>query len=215
MVGPSSSHTAGAAKLARTAAALAPHGFVRVEFALAGSFAKTGRGHGTDKALLAGALGIAPDDERLRDAYALAGQQGVAFSFVQAELPDAHENTVVITFSYPDRKPFSVQGSSIGGGRILLTHLDGTPVEVRAEAPTLVITQRDVRGVVSRVSRTLADAGLNIGVMRVSRTQRGDVASCVIETDAPIPAEVVRALRGDEAILSAHSINLQEGVQDV
>lgn len=206
MVGPSSSHTAGAAKLARTAAQLAPRGFCGVRFALAGSFAKTGRGHGTHRALLAGALGLAPDDERLRDAYALARTAHVDYAFTQIELPDEHENTVRITFLYPDGAEFCVQGSSIGGGRIVVTQLEGMPVEVRAEAPTLVLTQRDVRGVVSSVSGILAQAGLNIGVMRVSRAQKGTVASCVIETDAPIPAAVTQALKQDANILSVHAI---------
>lgn len=195
MIGPSSSHTAGAARLARVAARIAGKPFDRVEFALHGSFLKTGGGHGTRLALLAGALGIAEDDERLKEARRLARERGVSWSFSEAELEDAHENTARITFCHTDGTRSVITGSSIGGGRILITDIDGMATEISAEQPTLLIEQNDVRGVVSEVSTALAAAGINIGVMRVSRLARGDVASTILELDEPVPPGVAETLR--------------------
>lgn len=208
MIGPSSSHTAGAARLAHVAAAVAPPGFWHVKFGLAGSFAKTGRGHGTDKALLAGALGLAPDDTGIRDAYALAKARGVTYDFETIELPDSHENSARITFLYDGGDAFFVEGSSIGGGRIVVTDLNGLAAEFSAESPTLVTMQYDRRGVVSAITQLLAEQGINIGVMRVNRTARGDVAVTVIETDAPVPDTIVHALRCTPNILRVCAVNV-------
>lgn len=208
MIGPSSSHTAGAAKLARVAAGLAPTGWREVEFGLAGSFAKTGRGHGTDKALLAGALGLAEDDEGIRDAFALAQKRGVPYRFCSIEMPEAHENSARLTFFYADDTRFFVEGSSIGGGRICITNINGMQTEFNAECPTLVVRQRDKKGVISNISRILAENDINIGVMRVTRVARGDLASCVIETDAPIGGAVKTALCAADNILDVCVINL-------
>ncbi|MEG2165028.1 MAG: L-serine ammonia-lyase, iron-sulfur-dependent subunit beta [Ruthenibacterium sp.] len=208
MIGPSSSHTAGAAKLARVAAALAPRGFCGVKFGLAGSFAKTGRGHGTDKALLAGALGLFEDDERIPHSFALAQEKGIAFTFTEIDMPESHENSARITFLYPDQSQFFVDGSSIGGGRIRITNLNGIQTSFSAEASTLVITQRDTKGVISAISHILLENNINIGVMRVTRVAKGDVANCVIETDAPIPKAVETALCAAEHVLQVCAINL-------
>lgn len=208
MIGPSSSHTAGAAKLARVAAGLAPAGFTGVCFGLSGSFAKTGRGHGTDKALLAGALGVREDEEALRDAFALAQARGLAYAFEEIELPDSHENAARITFAYADGSSFVVEGASIGGGRIHITRLDEMETDFNAESPTLVLTQRDVKGVISEVTRILADSGINIGVMRLTRTARGETASSVIETDANIPPQVLARVAAADNVLAARVVEL-------
>ncbi|MEG2036671.1 MAG: L-serine ammonia-lyase, iron-sulfur-dependent subunit beta [Ruthenibacterium sp.] len=208
MIGPSSSHTAGAARLSRVAEQLAPAGYTGVCFGLAGSFAKTGRGHGTDKALLAGAMGIREDEEALRDAYALAKARGLAYRFEDIELPDAHENAARITFAYADGTSFSIEGASIGGGRVRITRVDGMETDFGAEVPTLVISQRDVKGMVSKVSRILAKSGINIGVMRLTRTARGEQASCIIETDANPPQQVVQDIAALDGILTVRTIKL-------
>lgn len=208
MIGPSSSHTAGAAKLARVAARLAPAGFAGARFGLSGSFAKTGRGHGTDKALLAGALGVREDEEALRDAFSLAQERGFSFAFEEIDLPDSHENAARIMFLYPDGGCFTVEGASTGGGRIHITKIDGQDTDFTAESPTLVITQRDVKGVVSEVTRILAESGINIGVMRLTRTARGETASTVIETDANVTAQVLSCIAAVENVLSARAVNL-------
>lgn len=195
MIGPSSSHTAGAARLARTGRAIAGSAPVRVRFGLTGSFARTGVGHGTHQALLAGALGFAEDDERLSRAEEYAQKQGVQWEFYEADLEDVHENTVEMTFCSAEGEKTRVTGCSVGGGRILITEIDGISCEISAESPTLFLTQNDRPGVVSEVSSLLAQSGINIGVMRVSRTAKGDLAACVIETDAPVPKNVLDKLR--------------------
>ncbi len=210
MIGPSSSHTAGAARLGRVARMVAGRPFTKVWFGLHGSFAKTGRGHGTHEALLAGALGLREDDERLRNAYELAADQGVDYEFAELELPDAHENTARIRFYHTDGSQSEIEGSSIGGGRILITRIDGMPAGFSAEAPTLLITQQDVKGVISEISRTLAMENINIGVMRVSREARGSLATTVIETDSPIPRRVADRLRLMPDILSVRIVDLAE-----
>lgn len=208
MIGPSSSHTAGAAKLARVAARLAPAGFTGVTFGLAGSFAKTGYGHGTHKALLAGALGLREDDEALREAYALAESRGIGYAFETVEMPESHENSARITFAYADGTDFFVEGSSLGGGRICITCINGAAAEFTAECPTIIIRQMDKRGVVSHISGILAENGINIGVMRVTRVAKGDEAGCIIETDAPVPAAVEQALRTTPHVLQVSVLNV-------
>ncbi len=195
MIGPSSSHTAGAAKLARVAAMIAAKPFSRVEFALHGSFLKTGQGHGTRLALLAGALGLAEDDEGLKTAEQLAAQKGVEWSFTEADLEDAHENTACLTFFHDDDTVSKVTGCSIGGGRIRITDINGMTTDISAEQPTLLIEQNDVSGVISTISTALAKEGINIGIMRVGRSNRGGVASTILELDEPVSAALAEHLQ--------------------
>lgn len=209
MVGPSSSHTAGAAKLARVARMIAAGPFSHVAFGLHGSFARTYKGHGTDRALVAGALGLMEDDERLSEAFTLAEEQGLAYEFYEASLDNVHENSVVMTFHMENGAIREIVGSSIGGAQILIRRIDGFEVEFPALCPTLVIRQRDRKGTVSVVTHVLAESGINIGVMRLSRTARGDVACCVIETDSLIPDAVVTTIRGLPNILEAQAINIE------
>ena len=208
MIGPSSSHTAGAAKLARVARIIAERPFHRVRFGLYGSFAKTGLGHGTRQALLAGAMGLSEDDERLRDAQALAEAAGICYEFYEVELDGAHENTAVITFNCDDGSTVEVIGCSVGGGRIKITEIDGLAANIRAESPTLLITQNDRPGVVGAVSGALAESGLNIAIMRVSRETKGDIANCVIETDGKIETDLVERIRRLPNIRSVRAINI-------
>lgn len=208
MIGPSSSHTAGAAKLARAAAAIAAKPFFKVRFALSGSFAKTGVGHGTHEALLAGAMGLREDDERLRAADRLALKKGIAWEFCECELEAAHENTVRFTFFCEDGTEARITGSSLGGGRILITEIDGLKTEITTEQPTIVVEQNDKPGVVSAISRVLAEQGINIGVMRVSRTAKGETAACVIETDSPVPQKVAEQLCG---LANVRTVRIVEG----
>lgn len=208
MIGPSSSHTAGAAKLGRVARMIAQKPFSKVWFGLHGSFAKTGKGHGTHQALLAGALGLPEDDERLRTAFQIAERHNIEWNFEEIELSDVHENTVQICFYHTDGTKSKIQGSSLGGGRIEITYIDETIAGFSAEAPTLLITQRDVKGVVSEISSTLAKENINIGIMKVSRVEKGKYATTVIETDSAIPVSVKKVLEDVEDILSVRIIDL-------
>lgn len=208
MIGPSSSHTAGAARLGRIARVIAAGPFSRVEFGLHGSFARTYKGHGTDRALVAGVLGFREDDERLADSFALAGEAGISFRFYETELEGMHENSVRITFYMDDGSVSEVIGSSIGGGQIVIRRINGFDTSFSAQMPTLVISQNDRRGVVSAITGILAHNGMNIAVMKLSRNGKGETACCVIETDDEIPAGVLEALRQVENVISVQAINV-------
>ena len=210
MIGPSSSHTAGAAKLAKTAMTIAGRPFGKVLFGLGGSFASTYKGHFTDRALVAGALGMDEDDEHLGESFEIAAQRGLQFEFYEAEIVSEYENTARITFCFDDGSEYFVEGASLGGGRILITNINGLACEITASSPTIIIKQQDVKGVVSDVSAILAYDNINIAVMKVSRTGRGDTAYCVIECDQIIPENVIEDLKQVNNVLSVVVVNIQE-----
>lgn len=195
MIGPSSSHTAGVARLANIAAVIAHKPFHRVRFGLSGSLEKTCTGHGTDKALLAGVMGFGPDDERIRDANNLARVNGIEAVYEGEEMEGAHENSAHFTFYHDDGTQSDVWGSSIGGGRIKVWRIGEYDVELDVERPTLVIHHKDRTGVISEISQTLSKVRINIALMRVSRTGKGKNASTVIETDSAIPFIIQDHLR--------------------
>lgn len=206
MIGPSSSHTAGAVKLARVAARVAGKPFKHVEFGLHGSFAKTGKGHGTHLALLAGVLGLTEEDERIKCSPGIAEARGITYKFYEVDLDDVHENTAVITFTHDDDTTTEIVGCSTGGGRILITRISGVEVEVTAERPTIIMQQIDRPGVIAGISRILAENNINIGVMRFSRVAKRDVATSVLETDEKIPPEVVEKLAALDDVLMVRVI---------
>lgn len=208
MTGPSSSHTAGALKLARTAALLAEKPFYRVSFGLYGSFARTAVGHGTDKALLAGTLRYRETDSGIRNIFETAMSQDIQWDFYEVDLPGAHENSCVITFYHKDNTQSVITGSSTGGGQILITSIDGVPTEITAQYPTIVIWHNDRRGVISALTTIVAQHGINIAVMRTSREQKGTVATTVIETDSTIPLEVLSQLQKPDDVISVRLVNI-------
>ena len=210
MIGPSSSHTAGAARLARAARMIVDEPFTHVRFGLYGSFEKTYRGHGTDRALVAGALGLAEYDERLADSFSLAKQAGLTWEFAADDLDGLHENSVRMTFTTADGSSREIVGSSIGGGQIIIRRIDGFETEIEARSVTLVVMQNDRPGVIRDITRVLAEQGINIGVMKLSRRARGDVACTVIETDAPVPAHAVRAIAALDNIIRVQALDLRE-----
>lgn len=161
----------------------------------AGSFAKTCRGHGTNLALLAGVMGLAQDDERIQGACHLAKECGLEYEFYTEELDLMHENSVHITFFHFDDTKSEVWGSSVGGGRILITRINDFEAHLFGENPTMLVRHLDRPGVISEVTRVLAESGLNIGVFRLARRARGDVASATIIVDSPIPPQVADAVR--------------------
>ncbi|MDR1559114.1 MAG: L-serine ammonia-lyase, iron-sulfur-dependent subunit beta [Clostridiales bacterium] len=207
MIGPSSSHTAGAARLARIAARIAAEPFHHVSFGLHGSFARTYKGHGTDRALLAGALGMREDDERLADSFDIAAERGVGYDFHEMDLDGFHENSVEMVFALDSGKPFSVTGSSLGGGRIAVKRINGFNLDFTAHVPTLVIEQRDEKGVISEITGVLANHGINIGTMRVSRTAKGETACCVIELDAEVSEDIVARIKGLNHVITAIAVH--------
>ena len=195
MIGPSSSHTAGAARLARISALIVGKSFHRVTFGLHGSFARTYKGHGTDRALLAGVQGIREDDEQLAKAYELAASRRLDFEFYEVELENVHENSVLLTFYCDDGSVQEIIGSSIGGGQIVICRINTFETEVSAQSDTLIISHYDHKGVISRITGLLSEADVNIAVMKLNRRSKGDMAFCMIETDDPVPPEIVERIR--------------------
>jgi L-serine dehydratase len=194
MVGPSSSHTAGACRLGLLARCLVGGTPERARVELHGSFARTGEGHGTDKAIVGGLMGFRPDDERIRDALGIAEREGFDYRFEKTTLgeeTEVHPNTVRITVDRGDRSSVMV-GSSLGAGRVLVTQIDGYPVEVTGNYNTIVLVAEDVPGSVARIATILAEDGINIATLRLTRKERGGDAFMVIEVDEQ-PDEKVRS----------------------
>lgn len=209
MIGPSSSHTAGAARLGKVARDLVEGQVLSVTFGLHGSFADTYQGHGTDRALLAGVLGMGPDDERLVEAKEIARERRLIYSYVRVDLKDVHPNTVKFIFVNERHEVIRITGSSLGGGQIVITQIDDFRVRITGNEPTLIIQHTDTPGVISKVSAVIAASGVNIADMRVRRTEKGRRASMIIETDEAIPAEAVEALKTYEWIHTVKQISPQ------
>lgn len=192
MIGPSSSHTAGACAIANLAARLAPGRIRRVTFTLYGSFARTYAGHGTDRALVGGILGFRPDDPRLRDAFAFAEKAGLVWTLVpDRDTRTAHPNTVDIRMETDGGRELTVRGESIGGGRVRIVKIGHVDVDFTGEYPTLIVRHVDRPGTVAHITQCLAACHVNIAFMRVFREKRGETAYAVVESDEPIPAAVL------------------------
>ena len=198
MVGPSSSHTAGACRLGLLARNLVGDTPQKARIELHGSFARTGEGHGTDKAIAGGLMGFRPDDERIRDALEIADREGLRFSFEKTTLGEEdvmHPNSVRITVERGDRSAV-MMGSSLGAGRILVSQIDGFPVEVHGNYHTIVLVAEDIRGSIARIAGLLADRGLNIATLRLTRKERGGDAFMVIELDEQPDDSIRDEIRG-------------------
>ena len=206
MIGPSSSHTAGAVRLGRLARAVFGEQPASARITLHGSFASTGRGHGTDLALIAGLLGLAPDDERIRTADAEARAAGMDVVFAEADLGEVHPNTARIELSSADGRTVTVQGSSIGGADVVLTAIDTFDVTITGELPVLVVEHQDQPGVIASVSAVLAEYGVNIASMEVSREKRGARALMVMETDHSVHDDALAAVAGGAGVTGVRSI---------
>jgi L-serine dehydratase len=195
MVGPSSSHTAGACRLGLLARGLVGGTPQSAVLELHGSFARTGEGHGTDRALVGGLLGFRPDDERLRTALEIAEREGLDYRFEKTSLgEDVHPNSVRLTL-HRDETSTTMLGSSLGAGRVLVTEVDGYPVEVTGNYHTIVLTAEDRKGSISRITGVLSDAGINIATLRLTRKRRGGDAFMVIECDDPPRGDDIESLR--------------------
>lgn len=205
MVGPSSSHTAGAARLGKIAKEIVGTKFDSVTFYLHGSFGKTFKGHGTDKALVAGILGMDPSDELLKDSFEIAKSQNIKFEFVEADLGYEHPNTVKIVFKSEENEDIYVTGSSIGGGSIMITDINGNKVEFSGDYPTMLIKYLDQKGVISRISSILSTNEINIATMKVIR--ENNIATMVVETDSLINRNIVEAIEKLDDIIYIKGIS--------
>ena len=195
MIGPSSSHTAGAVRIGRIARLLLGETPVQADIYLHGSFAKTYQGHGTDKALIAGLLNCEPDDARIRESLSLAEKQGLNFSFFQTDLGDAHPNTVRLELSGINGAHVHVQGSSIGGGNVIITKVDDMPVKMTGQYPTLMILHHDEPGLIADVTQLIRQEQINICSFQLSRDQKGGTAVMCLEMDNQPSKELAQKIR--------------------
>jgi L-serine dehydratase len=183
MIGPSSSHTAGAARIGKLARMLLGGKPVQADIGLWGSFQKTYRGHGTDRALVGGLLGMDVDDERLRDSLAFAEEAGLRVRFYDAKLRNAHPNTVVMELVNDAGRTLKLQAASTGGGEIVIQSVDGLETGISGHVNTLVLTYRDTPGMIAAISGEVAASHINIAAMRVSRCSAGGEAMVTLELD--------------------------------
>lgn len=210
MVGPSSSHTAGAVRIGLLTRAICADEPVEASITLHGSFAATGKGHGTDKALVAGLLGLQPDDERLPHAFELAKERGLSFTFDTAQLGDVHPNTAMLSVKTANGTARTVTGSSIGGGEVRIVEIDGYPVDLQGNLEAIVTRHTDQPGVVALVATLLAARGVNIATMRLSRNGRGAKAMMVVECDGKLPDDIetqIKNLGGMDWVVHVHPVS--------
>lgn len=189
MVGPSSSHTAGAVRIGRVARMVIGETPSEAIITLYGSFAKTYQGHGTDKAIVAGLMDFDVADERIIRSLEIADEKGIKITFIKSEEESIHPNTVKIDLKSKDGKHALVTGCSIGGGSIEIVNVNGVEVNFTGEYYTIIITHQDAPGAIARVSEVLASKRINIAFMKVFRKLRGQEAIMVIEADQPIDDE--------------------------
>ena len=205
MIGPSSSHTAGAARIGKIGEEIVDDHFYKVTFYLHGSFAKTYKGHGTDRALVAGVLGMEPSDERLKDSLSIAKEKGIQIEFIETDLGYVHPNTVKMVFHYKDKEDYYLIGSSIGGGNIIITNINGNEVEFSGDYPTILIKYKDQKGAISRISSILSNEDINIAAMKVTRED--NIATMIMEIDSPIKDKIIDDISSLNEIIYITGIN--------
>ena len=207
MIGPSSSHTAGAARLGKIARTIVNKPIKDVTFLLHGSFKETYKGHGTDRALVAGILGMMPDDERLRYALLIAEKEGLEVHFLPADLGQVHPNTVKILMTDCDDINWEVLGSSIGGGLVEIYEINGNKVKITGEYPTIITCHDDIPGTVSKVSTLFYNNDINIAHMTLVRSQKGKDATMTFEVDNNVSEELIAAIKAVEGVNRVILIN--------
>lgn len=208
MVGPSSSHTAGAVRIGLIGRKLLGAQPKRARIYLHGSFAATGEGHGTDRGIVAGLLGMKPDDMRIPDSYEIAAAEGMDFSMEKKDLRDAHPNTAQMILEADGMEPVKIQACSVGGGRIRVTKLDGMDVNFSAEMNTLIVYNLDQPGCVADVAHVLSRKKINIATMQLFRDKKGGYAVMVVETDQVVSRQALDWLKEMDGILKVTFINV-------
>ncbi len=198
MVGPSSSHTAGAVKLGLLASSIYGQKVEKVTFKLYNSYAQTGKGHGTDKGLLAGVLGFKPDDVRIRDVFNLPETQKIEYSFEYLENFNRHPNAV--DFVFEGVQKMLVSGNSIGGGKVEIVRVDDFAVNLSGEYDTLIMSHKDTVGVISKVSGLIQNEGVNIASMICDRAAKGEEASMCLSLDSVLALDVVEKIKAIEGV---------------
>ncbi len=208
MVGPSSSHTAGAVRLANLARLIADEPIESVRFILYNSFAQTYQGHGTDRGLIAGILGYGVNDERIRDAFQLAETHALVYEMIPFTGANNYPpNTVVFEMILASGRAMRVVGHSVGGGKVYVSKIDERNITLRGESPTLLLFYKDQPGMIWKVTKVIAEQGINIAALTCNRNQRGDKAHMIITLDSLPDAQAVLEIRTIEAIYSVRCID--------
>lgn len=209
MVGPSSSHTAGAAKIGYVSQKLLGEQVAEAKILLYGSFLATGKGHGTQLAIVAGLMGMRPDDERIPDSMELAREQGMQISFGEAELKEAHPNSAKLILTGLSGRKLEIVGESLGGSIINIAQIDGLAANFSGDYPTLIVHNQDQPGHVAEVTSMLSHKSVNIATMQLYRSGRGANAVMVIECDQEVPEESIRWLEHLEGISKVTYFSLE------
>ncbi len=207
MIGPSSSHTAGAARLGKIARTIVNQPIKEVTFLLHGSFRETYKGHGTDRALVAGILGMLPDDVRLKDSIAIAESEGITLRFLPADLGQVHPNTVKFLITDSNDIQWEILGSSIGGGLIEIYEINGNKVKITGEYPTIITCHDDIPGTVSKISTLFYENKINIAFMTLVRSQKGKDATMTFEIDDSISEEIIDTIKAIDGVNRVILIN--------
>ncbi len=196
MIGPSSSHTAGAARIGFLAQKMIGGNVIRADFTLYGSFAKTYHGHGTDRALLGGIMGFSTDDMRIRNSFEIAKKVGLSYTFTPNETEtEIHPNTVDISMTSQKGQTMTIRGESLGGGKVRIVKINGVEVDFTGEYSAVIVVQQDKPGVVAHITKVLSDRGVNIAFMRLFRESKGHTAYTIVESDGKLPEEIAERLK--------------------
>ena len=196
MIGPSSSHTAGANVIGYLAHKLAPGKIQKVTFTLYGSFANTYQGHGTDKALLGGVLGFRSDDERIVDSFRIAEENGIMVEIVPDHTEtEVHPNTADVLMVCENGKTMSVRGESLGGGKARISRINDVEVDFSGEYCAMFVIQNDRPGVLAHITHCLSESSVNIAFMRLFREEKGNIAYTFAESDDAIPENIIPAVK--------------------
>jgi L-serine dehydratase len=202
MVGPSSSHTAGAVRIGLVTHQILGRTPISATILLHGSFAETFQGHGTDKAIVAGLLGLNTDDDRIVDAFELATQRGMRFKIDCVELGDEyHVNTAKLQV-IGEEHAIEVVGSSIGGGNVIIVEINGFKTELTGDYNTILVFHKDQQGVAAQVLTQLSQFGVNVAFMQISRKAKGQEAFMAIEVDSSVPPTLLQDIATIPAISS-------------
>lgn len=195
MIGPSSSHTAGAARIGKTAALLLGAPVSHADILFSGSFAKTFRGHGTDKAIVGGILKMDPWDPKIRTSLQIAEEMGITISFRTGTIENAHPNTALITLTSAEGNTIKVQGASIGGGNIVINNVNDMEVNFTGQKTTLIVMHQDVPGIIAHVTNLVAEENANICNFRLNREEKGGLAIMTLEMDSDFSESLLVKLK--------------------
>ncbi len=207
MIGPSSSHTAGAVRIGKYTYSILGERPVKARIGFSGSFAKTYLGHGTDKAIIAGILGMDTDDNRICNSLEIAKEEGLEYTFETMELDGVHPNTVDLELEGESGRNVYIRGSSVGGGNILINKINSADVLISGKSAALIITHLDIPGMVAKVSNILGDSGININKFSLSREEKGGTAIMTIEIDGGVEPSIQQIIQDVPNVISVSILN--------